>query len=128
MNALAPVADRIDPLIRRLASDRDGEVLACVRAIGRQLDKAGASWHDLADKLTSDLETPAQSHEQPVFYDALTACEWILRTESGQLTANEIRFVRSMVGILYRWPAWPKQSRWISALVAKLGGRFDVQS
>ncbi len=66
MNAIAPVADRLDPLIRRLASDKDGEVIACVRAISRQLDKAGASWHDLADRLTAP-DTPAQGHEPPAF-------------------------------------------------------------
>jgi len=125
MNALAPVAARLDPLIRRLASDKDGEVIACVRAISRQLDKAGASWHDLADKITGAPETPAQSHEPRVFYDYLMAVEWLLATDSGELTAREITFCEDMRGILYRFPPKPKQAAWIRGLVAKLGGRFD---
>ena len=124
MNAVAPVAARLDPLIRRLASDRDGEVIACVRAISRQLEKAGLNFHDLADRLAAP-ETPAQSHESPVFYDYLTAVEWLLATDSGELTARDVRFCEDMLGILYRWPPKPKQARWISGLVAKLGGRFD---
>ena len=67
MTALAPISDKLDPLVRRLASSSDGEVVACVRAIDRQLDRAGASWHDLADKLTSAPEKPTQGHEPPVF-------------------------------------------------------------
>ena len=66
MNAVAPVAARLDPLIRRLASDKDGEVVACVRAIGRQLQKAGLSFHDLADRLTAP-EPAAEDDALPVF-------------------------------------------------------------
>ena len=125
LTALAPVAARLDPLIRRLASSNDGERLACVRAIERQLDKAGASWHDLADQLTSAPETPAQDHERPAFYDYLTAVEWILATDCGELTANDIRFCKDVRRKLFDWPASPKQAAWIRGLVAKLGGRFD---
>lgn len=124
MTALAAVADRLDPLIRRLASDQDGEVVACVRAIERQLDKAGASWHDLADRLASP-ETPAQSHEPPVFYDYLTAIEWLLAIDAGELTDRDIAFCEDMRGILYRWPAKPKQAAWLRSLVERLGGQFN---
>ena len=123
MNALAPVADRLDPLIRRLASDKDGEVIACVRAISRQLDKAGASWHDLADRLTAP-ETPAQADDAPVFTDYREACLWILATDSGELTARDIRFCEDMCNILRRWPPTLKQGAWLRGLVEKLGGEF----
>ena len=124
MNAVAPVAARLDPLIRRLASDRDGEVIACVRAISRQLEKAGLNFHDLADRLAAP-ERPAQSHESPVFFDYLTAVEWLLATNAGELSDNDIRFVKSMRGILFSGPPKPKQAAWITGLVEKLGGRFD---
>ena len=67
MNALAPISDKLDPLVRRLASDKDGEVVACVRAIDRQLSKCGLSFHDLADRLTSEPETPADDDLPAVF-------------------------------------------------------------
>ncbi len=123
MTALAPIRDKLDPLIRRLATDKDAEALACVREIGRQLRKAGADWHDLADRLTAP-EAPAQASEAPAFYDYLTACEWILATDCGELTARDITFCEDMRGILYRWPPKPKQAAWLRSLVSKLGGEF----
>jgi hypothetical protein len=125
MNALAPISLKLDPLVRRLASSSDGEVIACVRAIERQLAKTGASWHDLADKLTSAPETPAQSYEPPAFYDYLTAVEWLLANDCGELTVRDINFCKDMRAILYRWPPKPKQAAWIRSLVERLGGQFD---
>jgi hypothetical protein len=37
MSTLAPIADKLGKLIRLLSSDKDGEVLAAARAIGRAL-------------------------------------------------------------------------------------------
>ena len=67
MTTLAPVIDKLAPLIRLLGSDKPGEVAATAAAITRQLAKAGADWHDLANKLTSAPEPPAESREPPVF-------------------------------------------------------------
>ena len=57
MNALVPIGDRLDPLIRRLASDQPGEVLACVVAMKRQLAKVGLDFNDLAARLTAPAVT-----------------------------------------------------------------------
>jgi len=124
VTALAPISDKLAALIPRLASDKDGEVVATARAIGRQLAKAGTDWHDLADRLTSAPETPAEINEPRVFYDYLTAVEWILATDCGELSANDIRFAESMRSILYRFPPRPKQAAWLRALVERLGGHF----
>jgi hypothetical protein len=124
MTSLTTIAPKLDPLIRRLASDSDGEVIGCVRAIGRQLNRAGASWHDLADKLTSAPEMPKQRHESATFYDYLTAVEWILRTNSGELSDRDVEFAESMRGILYRRQPTAKQAAWLRGLVGKMGGRF----
>ena len=124
MNAVAPVAARLDPLIRRLASDKDGEVVACVRAIGRQLQKAGLSFHDLADRLTAP-EPAAEDDALPVFSDHAAAVEWLLTIDCGDLSVREIEFLESMRSILRKWPPKPKQARWIEALVERLGGWFN---
>ncbi len=123
MNAVAPVAARLDPLIRRLASDKDGEVVACVRAIGRQLQKAGLSFHDLADRLTAP-EPAAEDDALPVFSDHAAAVEWLLTIDCGDLSLREIEFLESMRSILRKWPPKPEQARWIEALVERLGGWF----
>ena len=74
MNAVAPVSDKLDPLIRRLASDKGGEVVATARAIGRQLAKAGLTFHDLADRLTAP-EPAAEEDALPVFSNYAAAVE-----------------------------------------------------
>ncbi len=124
MGALTPISDKLDPLVRRLASDKDGEVVACVRAIERQLEKAGLSFHDLADRLTAP-EAVAEDDAPAVFSDYGGAVDWVLATDSGELTAREIDFLESMRGILRKWPPRPKQARWIEALVERFGGWFD---
>ena len=124
MGALTPISDKLDPLVRRLASDKDGEVVACVHAIGRQLGKAGLSFHDLADRLTAP-EAVAEDDAPAVFSEYGEAVDWVLATDSGDLTAREIDFLESMRGILRKWPPKPKQARWIEALVERLGGWFD---
>ncbi len=124
MNALAPITHKLDPLIRRLASDKDGEVIACVRAISRQLERAGLNFHDLADRLTAP-EPAAEDDAPAVFTDYAAAVEWLLTVDCGDLTAREIEFLESMRGILRKWPPKPKQAAWISALVERLGGWFD---
>ncbi len=124
MNAGGPVSDKLDPLIRRLSTDKDGEVVACVRAIERQLHKAGLTFHDLADRLTAP-EPAAEDDAPAVFTDYAAAVEWLLTVDCGDLSAREIEFLESMRDILRRWPPKPKQAAWIRALVAKLGGQCD---
>ena len=103
--------------------------MATAAAITRQLRKAGADWHDLAATLTgapvTPSEPPSERRKPPVFYDCLTACEWILASDTGELTARDITFCEDMRGILYRWPCKPKQATWLRSLVERLGGRFD---
>ena len=122
---ISPITARLDPLIRRLASSSDGEIVNCVRLIRRQLDKVGASWNDLADLLTADPGAAAEDDTLPVFSNCTAAVEWLLAPDCGDLTAREIEFLESMRGILREWPPKPKQARWIEALVERRGRWFD---
>ncbi len=121
MTDFAPILPKLDPLIRRLATDKDAETVACVRAIERQLIKAGLTFHDLADRLTAP-EAAAEDDALPVFTNYGAAVEWALATDRGDLTAREIDFLESMRGILRKWPPKPKQARWIEALVERFNG------
>ena len=47
--ALTPIAGRLGKLVRLLASDRDGEVVAAVQAIKRTLANVSLDIHALAD-------------------------------------------------------------------------------
>jgi len=124
MNALAPITHKLDPLIRRLASDKDGEIVACVAAMKRQLAKAGLNFHDLADRLTAP-EPAAEDDAPAVFSDYGAAVEWLLTVDCGDLSARDIDFLESMRGILRRFEPRPKQAAWIRGLVERLGGWFD---
>jgi hypothetical protein len=57
-------ADRVAKLVRLLASDKDGEVLAAIAALKRALDIAGMDLHNLADALVAGLKKPKR--QQPV--------------------------------------------------------------
>ena len=54
---------RLSNLIRRLATNFDGEVVATVRAIERTLVAENRDWHDLADQLT--VPDTVRPHEPP---------------------------------------------------------------
>jgi len=124
MTALAPISHKLDPLVRRLASDKDGEVLACVAALKRQLAKVGLDFNDLAGMLAAP-EAAAKDDALPVFSDHAAAVEWLLTIDCGDLSLREIEFLESMRSILRKWPPKPKQARWIEALVERLGGWFN---
>jgi hypothetical protein len=51
-------AKKLAKLLRLLASDKDGEVLAAVEAIKRTLDLADLDFHDLADVVTAGFKKP----------------------------------------------------------------------
>ena len=57
MSALTPIAARLGQYIKLLASDRDGEVLACVAAMKRTLSGQGLDLHDLAKSIAEPNST-----------------------------------------------------------------------
>ncbi|MCH7801559.1 MAG: hypothetical protein IIC24_08480 [Chloroflexi bacterium] len=125
MTAPAPISVKLKALIPRLSSDKPGEVAATAAAITRQLSKAGADWHDLADRLTMAPDSVADDDAPAVFTDYATAVEWLLASDCGDLTARETDFLESMRRILRRWPPKPKQAVWLRDLIERLGGCFN---
>ncbi len=123
MTALAPISHKLDPLVRRLASDKDGEVLACVAALKRQLAKVGLDFNDLAGMLAAP-EAAAKDDALPVFSDYAAAVEWLLASDRGDLADRDFDFLVSMRGILRRFEPRPKQAAWIRGLVERLGGHW----
>ena len=90
MGAPAP---RLDPLIRRLATNHDGEVVATVRAIGRALKAAGHDFHDLADAVSGGLPARLEDCGQ------LEMAQW-LATRPDHLNDWERQFVCGLIGRL----------------------------
>lgn len=54
---------KFDPLIRRLATDHDGERLATVAALERKLAAEGLCFHDLAEALVGNGDEPAPQRQ-----------------------------------------------------------------
>ena len=121
MGALTPIAGKIDPLIRRLASDQDGEVLACVAALKRQLAKVGLDFNDLAETLTADRPEPGASQVS----NHSAALARIISTILGQISEREQEFVLNMSEWVRTRDPTPKQAQWIDNIFERLGGRRD---
>ena len=111
--ALLHIAPTVAKLIRLLSSDRDGEVVASVRAMRRVLAAAGLSLHDLADA----IELPDQTSHGGKFDDWRVMAKACARCPH-LLSEREISFVRTMT----RWRGKPsrKQSEWLQAIYDRI--------
>jgi len=59
--SIATIAPRLSKLLVLLSSDQPGEVVNAAGAIGRALEGVGATWHDLAQALTTAPAPPNPS-------------------------------------------------------------------
>jgi len=67
---LAPIAAKLANIIRRLASDKDGEVVAAVHAMTRTLQGIGADVHDVADRIEHSGNGALSESEMQEIYNA----------------------------------------------------------
>jgi hypothetical protein len=107
--------------VRLLASDRDGEVVAAARALGRALKAHGADFHALAAFIEAPSPAPAPASsgggfrdpfddDDPDWETMVAACVRNL----GRFTAKEREFLASMEH--WRGDPTPKQFDWLVAL------------
>src|SRR5262249_37574836 len=132
------ITNKLGKLIRLLSSDKDGEVLAAARAIGRTLDSEKLTIHDLAEGLASGgtkfTERDAEEiyrrgkadgrreadHDggfcgvdEPTWNEIALECE----AASEQLSERERKFVGDMV----RWTVRDgKPTNWLRAIYARV--------
>jgi hypothetical protein len=97
--ALAPVALRLGQLVRLLGSDKDGEVLAAARALGRTLETVGQDFHALADIVERSVErSPAVHHHHDhhhEYADHRATARWIINS-GARLSPKEMSFGTQM--------------------------------
>jgi hypothetical protein len=67
---LASIAPKLAKSIRLLASNRDGEVVAAVRAMIRTLQGIGADIHDVADRIEHSNNGALSEAEMQEIFDA----------------------------------------------------------
>ena len=115
MTTFTDIAPTIAKLLRLLASDKPGELVASVHAMRRVLGSAELDLHDLANvvEFAARREAPQVASATADDDDAremIRCC----RECSDLLSAKELAFVRSMA----RWRGEPtkRQRAWLSSL------------
>jgi hypothetical protein len=119
---LAEIVPRLKALLLMLSSDRDGEVVAAARAVGRALKSAGADWHDLVGLLVPGRQT---NRAHPRNGNSNEHTDWramraFCLTRMHLLSAREYEFLVD----LDRWHGalTEKQHAWLVAIYQRIGG------
>jgi hypothetical protein len=105
--------------------NRDGEIVATAKAIGRQLSKNDNDWHDLAALLTAPpvMYQPEPDPHCGCVTSYREAVNWIIANDNGRLSEKKYRFVHDMQRNLARWGhPTQKQVDWIDSILDRLGG------
>jgi hypothetical protein len=108
------VRERLGQLLRLLASDKDGEVVAAARAIERTLHAIGADFHDLAHM----IEAPPLQPVQPLYGTSWQRMAQFCAARRPSLNSRELKFVLDMVS----WRGEPSdaQEDWLIAIYERL--------
>jgi len=123
MNALAQIADRIGPLIGKLGSPHDGEVLSAARALGRQLDNQGPNFNDLAIAVVAEPITRIvyRDRDPDPLSDWSEIADWCA-DHPEWLSEKEADFIANMCRILSRPGTEPtaKQAKWLQDILDRI--------
>jgi hypothetical protein len=129
MADLAPIAPKLSKLIPMLSSDRDGEVVAAVRAIGRTIQGAGLDFFALSDALSepkvllSPASPPPRREPEPEPKTLRDIAAWCRSHDAGRLNDKERRFVNEMVAHLtIGRRISDKQENWLRAIFYRIYG------
>jgi hypothetical protein len=115
MTTFADIAPRIAKLLRLLASDKPGELVASVQALRRVLGSANLDLHDFANvvEFAARREAPQVASATADDDDAREMIK-CCRECPDLLSAKELTFVRSMA----KWHGQPteRQMAWLTSL------------
>ena len=122
-SAIVAVAPKLTRLIPLLGSDKDGEVVATARAIGRTLAQAGADFHDLAAAIAR-AEPPGPV--EPVCWRHIPPSErvmWLAEMQASRLLSPWEQDFSTSILTQVRFRPWsalsPKQMAVLNRLVSK---------
>jgi hypothetical protein len=145
-----PIADKLGKMIRMLSSDRDGDVIAAARAIGRLLRNEGLDIHALAEGIENPNGNALNEAEMKKLYDAgydagVRAAEnkhhgagdfanvdgtpsWhaialFCQRQDDRLREKEREFVHDMAARTVWCEPTEKQAKWLKSIFYRLGGQ-----
>jgi hypothetical protein len=105
------VAPTIGKLVRLLGSNRDGEVVAAVRALRRVLDGAGLDLHDLAQVIeVGDVD----DDDGDGWRGMATRCS----ASPDAMSAQEQAFISNI--LRWRGTLSPKQEQWLQDIFERV--------
>ncbi len=123
MTAFADIADRIGPLIGKLGSPHDGEVLSAARALGRQLDNVGLNFNDLAIAVVAEPITRIvyRDRDPDPLSDWSEIADWCAYHPQW-LSEKEADFIANMCRTLRRpgTEPTPKQGKWLQNILDRI--------
>ena len=127
MNALPDIADRIGPLIGKLGSPHDGEVLSAARALARLLDKHELNFNDLAVALQAEpvVHIVYRDPDPEPLSDWAAMADWCANRPEW-LSEKELDFVANMRRTLRRCGSDPtrKQAKWLQNILDRIRGKM----
>lgn len=131
MNAHTPIAERIaalaprlGPLVGKLGSPHEGEIVAAARAIGRQLERHGLGWNDLGAAIAAEPVRVVYRDRAPEPDPA--AAEWramaeFLASREELLSPKEADFIANMRRLIRRGGTpTDRQRKWLHDIYAKI--------
>lgn len=123
MNALAQIAERLGPLIGKLGSPHDGEVVSAARALGRILDKQGFTFNDMSIALLAEPVTRIiyRNPEPEPAANWREIADWCADRPEW-LSDKEADFIKNMLCTL-SWPGTeptPKQAKWLQDIWVRI--------
>jgi hypothetical protein len=144
---LTPIAPKLANLIRRLASDKDGEVVATAHAMVRTLQGIGADIHDVADRIghsngalneaemqeiynagvkagIKQQQRAVQNVASPVFPSARDMALFCYQRIDRLTSDRERDFITNMASGTRTRPLSAKQQGHLEKIYIKLGGRI----
>ncbi len=120
---IAQIADRIGPLIGKLGSPHDGEVLSAARALGRQLDSLDLNFNDLAIAVVAEPITRIvyRDRDPALLSDWSEIADWCA-DHPEWLSDKDADFITNMCRILSRpgTEPTPKQARWLQNILDRI--------
>ena len=114
MGAIAHITPKLKRLVLLLSSDQPGEIVAAANAIGRTLQSAGLSWHDLAASISAPPKNSFDKKSKPSWRGMVAEC---LRHED-QFNSREQTFLNDLTD--WRGKLSPKQFGWLTGLYERV--------
>src|SRR6516162_5227759 len=118
MTDLGPIAKDLAKLIRLLASDKDGEVVAAWHGVIRKLKSIGADMHDLAERIEKPSGEISDADMEKIYKAGV---------EEGQRQEKQARAVARSNGSSANFPSAQDMAMFCHQNIAKTKSEWEIE-